>query len=367
MFKRSLQETLTGGSVRRITPVPSGAAIGLAAEVYAQARNEFALVPPLTIHSVVPEILAGVWCLTREAFVVGRAGRGARETVAAAVSKSNECPFCLDVHSAMLHAARDHRLAAQLQHGEGTTDSALVAWALATRTRNADELRHPPFALADAPQFIGTAVLFHFINRMVNIFLDRSPLPIEPRSATAKNILGRIFGSVLGARIVNVDVAPGESLRLLPDANLPTEFSWALPAPAIAGALARFNHAIEVAGVRALPESVRKLVCAHVSEWNGDHAPASRNWADRAVEDLVDRREQMMARLALLAAIGSFQVSDSDIVRVREHRTSDAELLTVAAWGSLQAARRLAGWIDVTASTEPLAERGQLPDWMGRH
>jgi AhpD family alkylhydroperoxidase len=104
MFDRSLQERLTSSSVRHITPVPSGAATGLVAEVYAQARNEFALVPPLTIHSVVPEILAGVWCLTREAFVVGRAGRGARETVAAAVSKSNECPYCLDVHSAMLHA-----------------------------------------------------------------------------------------------------------------------------------------------------------------------------------------------------------------------------------------------------------------------
>lgn len=345
MFNRTLQEKLTGGSVRRITPLPSGAASALVAEVYAQARNEFALVPPLTIHSVVPEILAGVWCLTREAFVVGRAGRSARETVAAAVSKSNECPYCLDVHSAMLHAAGDHKLATQLQHGERTTDSALIAWALATRTRDADELRCPPFALADAPQFIGTAVLFHFINRVVNIFLDRSPLPIELRSATARNILGRVFGSVLGARIVNVDVAPGESLRLLPDADLPAEFSWALPSPAVAGALARFNHAIEAAGARTLPEGTRELVCAHVGEWNGDHAPMSRNWADRAVEDLADRREQMMARLALLAAIGSYQVDDSDIERVREHRTSDAELLTVVAWGALQAARRVASWI----------------------
>jgi hypothetical protein len=192
---------------------------------------------------------------------------------------------------------------------------------------------------------MATAVLFHFVNRIVNVFLDRSPMPVRPRSATARNIMGRLFGAAVGARIVSVDAAPGASLRLLPDAALPAEFAWALPSPAVTGALARFNHAIEAAGARMLPETVRQLVSAEINTWNGGHAPMSRSWADRAVAALSDRPEQATARLALLAAIASYQVNDSDIDLLRDHLTSDGDLLTVVAWGSLQAARRLAGWI----------------------
>ncbi len=87
-----------------------GDATGLVATIYEQMADEFAIVPPLTIHSVVPDILAGVWCLSREAFVVGPGGRVRREMVAAAVSRSNACPYCVEVHSAMLHATQDHEV-----------------------------------------------------------------------------------------------------------------------------------------------------------------------------------------------------------------------------------------------------------------
>ena len=95
-------------AIRSVEAVSSGSATGLVASVYGQVAREFAIVPPITIHSVVPEILAGMWCLTREAFIVGRAGRARREMVAAAVSRTNECPYCVEVHSAMLHATSDH-------------------------------------------------------------------------------------------------------------------------------------------------------------------------------------------------------------------------------------------------------------------
>jgi hypothetical protein len=47
---------------------------GLVAAVYDQIAEEFALVSPMMLHSPAPEILAGVWCLSREAFVVNKAG-----------------------------------------------------------------------------------------------------------------------------------------------------------------------------------------------------------------------------------------------------------------------------------------------------
>ena len=143
-----MARSMVGGAVRYVRPVSRGEASGLVAAVYEQIAGEFALVPPMTLHSPVPEILAGVWCVSREAFVVGRAGRARRETVAAAISRINECPYCVEVHTGMLHAAAEHRLAAGLLTGEGARAAAegnpLVAWGLATHTPGAAILGHSP-------------------------------------------------------------------------------------------------------------------------------------------------------------------------------------------------------------------------------
>jgi alkylhydroperoxidase family enzyme len=72
----------------------------LSRRVLDQAAREFQMVPPITIHSADPQLMAGLWCLTREASVVGAKGRAAREAVAAAVSRLNACPYCVTVHSA---------------------------------------------------------------------------------------------------------------------------------------------------------------------------------------------------------------------------------------------------------------------------
>jgi AhpD family alkylhydroperoxidase len=121
----------------------------LVVAVYAQAAREFAIVPPIAIHSPVPEILAGMWSLTREAFIVGRPGRARREMVAAGVSQTNRCPYCVEVHSAMLHATRDHDLARKLSSDAGAEEAAqaepLIRWALSTRDPQAPALAHPPF------------------------------------------------------------------------------------------------------------------------------------------------------------------------------------------------------------------------------
>ena len=54
-----------------------------------------------------------------------------------------------------------------------------VAWAAATRSPDDPALRLRPFAPAAAPEIVGIAFCFHYINRMVAIFLAPSPLPFE--------------------------------------------------------------------------------------------------------------------------------------------------------------------------------------------
>jgi len=100
--QRALRKSL--GQIRYVSPVPPGAAAGLVAEVYAQVEHDFGmLAPPVALHSPAAGPLAASWMMLRETLVVqGVASRAAKETVAAAVSVENGCPYCVTVHNAVL-------------------------------------------------------------------------------------------------------------------------------------------------------------------------------------------------------------------------------------------------------------------------
>ncbi len=344
-----MARSTVGGAVRYVRPVSRREAGELVATVYDQIAEEFALVPPMTLHSPVPEILAGVWCVAREAFVVNHAGRARRETVAAAISRTNDCPYCVEVHTGMLHAAAEHRLAAGLLTVEGARaaaeDNPLVAWGLATRSPGVAILANPPFAPDEAPQILGTAVIFHFINRMVNIYLDETPMPVKMRGTTLRSMAGRLFGATLGRKIFHIEAAPGRSLSLLPDAPLPEEFGWARSNPAVAGALARMAHAIESEGTASLPPSAIRIVRDHLDGWNGEDPGLDARWLDDAIAPLAGETERAAAQLALLAALTSYRV-DAHIVRAfRRHFPTPQHLIAATAWGSFEAARRISTWL----------------------
>jgi AhpD family alkylhydroperoxidase len=182
--------------------------------VYEQMAREFAVVPALTIFSPVPDLLASIWCLSREALIVDRANRPRREALATAVSRVDKCPYCVDIHHSMLHATADHELAEALATTADADTFArshpLVAWGLATAHPGAAIVACPPFSGEEAAQFLGTAVTFHFINRMVNLFLEPSPLPFG--STPMKPLIARLLGATLGKRLLRVEAEAGRSL-----------------------------------------------------------------------------------------------------------------------------------------------------------
>jgi AhpD family alkylhydroperoxidase len=105
-------------TIKYVKPIQYISARGLTAEVYQQIQAEFLPVPPLTLHSPVPKVMAGVWSILRETFWAGSVARALKEAVAAAVSKTNECPYCIDVHTSMLHATGDHDMASAIRQGD---------------------------------------------------------------------------------------------------------------------------------------------------------------------------------------------------------------------------------------------------------
>ncbi|MEU1729937.1 carboxymuconolactone decarboxylase family protein [Streptosporangium sp. NPDC020145] len=339
LLRRVLRKPLRGSlrQVRHVRPVPPARARGLVAEVYTRSEREFGmLAPPVALHSPAPEILAACWMMLRETLLTGGGpGRAVREAVATGVSLGNACPYCAGVHGAALGGLVP-------PEGGARRDLAPVEeWARASGTRG----RATPFPGEQAAEpvgvLVGVAVTFHYLNRMVNVFLDETPLP--PRTpGMARGTLMRTLGRLM--RPTGGGVEPGGSLDLLPMAPLPGDLSWAAGAPGVAGAFARAASAIEAAGRRSVPGPVRDLLTARLAAWDGGHPGLGGAWAEEAVADLA-AEDRPAGRLALLTAFASYRVGEADVDAFRESRgTGDRELVELTGWASMAAARTVGGW-----------------------
>ena len=186
------------------------------------------------------------------------------------------------------------------------------------------------------PEAIGVAVTFHYINRMVNIFLSDSPLPPVPGPARTpvRFVAARILG-----RLASLAPHPARSSDLLPEAPLPADLSWAAGQPAIAAAFARASAAMDAAGARSVPEPVRRLVAGRLATMDGP-GPDRRAWLDAAVGTLSER-DRPAGRLALLAALGSYLVTDALVADFRAAGHGEQALVEVTAWASMAAARSI--------------------------
>ncbi len=323
--------------IRHVRPVPALDATGIVGVVYAEVKRDFgALVEPFTLHSPAPQLLAGVWRACRATLVTGTVPRAAKEAVATAVSRANRCPFCVDAHLVMLDGSGAHQTADALAAGDVDAIRDPRARALAAWAASPVPIAPRPFTADEAPEILGTALVFHYINRPVTVLLGESPLWAAP--PRFKRALRRIGGWWFGRAIVRVKTS--DPAPLLPAAPLPDDLRWAAPSPRVADALGRFAAAVEVEGARALPAETRHVVTARLAEWHGEDVGLGRQWLGPALAALADA-QRPAAQLALLTALAPHQVDDAVIDAFRACVPGDRALVAALAWASLAAARRI--------------------------
>lgn len=326
--------------VRHVTPVAPDAADGPVARVYGQMADDFGvLAPPVLLHSPAPDVLRACWLMLRETLLAeGLVGRDAKEVVAAAVSESNRCPYCVEVHGATA-AGLLGDAGGWLTAGVGGIGDprlrALADWARHSGDDGPARRRPAPFPAEHGPELIGVAVAFHYLNRMVSVFLQDSPLPPTPAGVRAS--VRRTAARIMGA-LARTGRPPGRSLELLPPAPPEADLAWAVGQPHVAAAFARAGQAVRRAGAAALPEHVRRRVLAGVAD-PPPPGPGGR-WFDAAVAEL-SPPERPAARLALLTALAPYRVTDADVAACRDGGADDAALVAITAWASLAAARRI--------------------------
>jgi AhpD family alkylhydroperoxidase len=334
-------------TIRYVTSPASVSGDSLSAKVLRQIRREFgAEVEPFTLHQPVPELLAGVWIACRETLLAGSGRRDAKEMVAATVSSINRCPYCLDAHSIMVLNASGHDYSEALTEGKFADIKEpflreVAEWARATRTPGSQILCTPPFTAGEAPAFVGTAVLFHYINRMVTILLGNSPLPFT--SGLPKKVALQMAAWFFGGAI-RLSKEPGASLGLLPEATLPDDLAWAAPSQLTAAAFARFAQVIETAGKRSLSDSVRAAVERVARNWNGSDPGIDKTWYEEVIAPLTEA-DKSAGELALLTALAPYRVDQPIVGAFSNQFPGDDRLISALAWSSFTAARRVGSWL----------------------
>ncbi|MFE0676385.1 carboxymuconolactone decarboxylase family protein [Streptomyces sp. NPDC058867] len=317
---------------RHTEPLPPKAATGRTAEVFEQISREFGIADPSTfvVLSPVPELLASAWALTRESLIAGPGTRTGKEIAALGVSQANQCPFCVDAHTVLLHATGDHALAERLARGEvpeDERDARVLEWGRRSRIPSPSSAPYP-FPREEAPGYFGTALGFHFINRIASALLTENLLPGgAQRLRVVRSLTGRAL-----ARTVRRPVRPGDSLALLPGSDSGEAPAWAA-GTAVGPAYAALLGAA-MAGAELLGPEDRSLVLETLWHWDGRHPGVG-------LEGVPDRAERPGARLALLAALAPYRITDEDVAAWRGPERTDACLVRLVAFGAFTAVDRI--------------------------
>jgi AhpD family alkylhydroperoxidase len=333
--------------IKYIRPVKPGSANGLVADVYSQIKRDFGrVVEPFQMHSPLPKLLAGAWMVCRETELVGIAPRVTKEVIAALISQLNQCPYCVDAHTIMLIAAGEGQLASVISKGryENISDEKIfmiVEWALANTSPRSELLRWLPFSKQEAPEIVGTAVFYHYINRIANALLGKTPLPLSQGwlKSPMKN-----FASIAFSSAINRNKTIGDALQFLPKEDLPNDLQWAKPSANVAQAYACFAGAVEEAGESALPMEVRAQVQEELSQWMGKTSDLSLAWAEDAISRF-DEATEAAAQLALLVALAPDRINEDAILAFKKHFPEDEKLVGALAWASFAAARKIGTWL----------------------
>ncbi len=328
-----------------LVPVKPSEAEGLVAQVYSQIKQDFGrIVEPFTLHSPIPQLLAGVWMASRESELVGDVPRETKEAIAACVSKLNQCPYCVDAHTIMLTAIGDKQTAQQIakeqyQNIRNPKTRKIAEWTLATLSPDSKIINNPPFKAEEAPEIIGTTVFYHYINPLVTIYLGKTPLPLPILRTPMKRIASRLF-----KKAVNRLKKPGTSLYLLPEGSLPEDLTWAEDSPHVADAYARFAAVIEDIEKTYVPMITRKTINQHIDEWSPDAQQNEIQWI-REKTAKMDSLAKIATALALLTINDPYRIDKKTINRFQRHCSQKNQLLAITAWASFIKATKIGTWL----------------------
>ncbi len=319
-------------TIRYLQPIKYSASVGDVKRIYDDIGYDYVLGAPFTLHASNPEIMAGIWSLVRESLIVnGKVKRLTKEAIAGGVSISNQCPYCHEAHIKMSGGIIDEK------------NENLFEWCKSHYKHN-EIILNPPFSIKEAPEIIGTALTFHYINRMVNVFVTEYPLPLPRYLNWLKPTISSFFKNTAAANITSIKALPGQSLKWLTPNEETTEFLWTESNIHIKNSFLSFDKLINHTGENVIPSNVRRIVLNYLADWTGNNPGFGNEWIDNLTKGLI-LSEKVIAQFILLIATMPYKIMNHHIHELKKIGVENEKLLTIASWGSWQATKKIGNWI----------------------
>lgn len=311
----AMMEQMSTMSVHALAPPRPGRADGLAADVYAQMRRDFFVASPFVLHGELPPLLAATWALVRETLFTGEVERGDKEILAWAISEANECPFCISAHHAAVRAYGEERVA-------------LYRWA--------KEPSEPQPFSTHITEHYGTTISFHYLNRMVSVFLDDKMMPTPDfMSPMTDSMAQMMMGGMMKKGQAN---APGDALALLPayDEALAWRPGWATDNDTVAQALAGWSGIIEMTAREYLDAALLDGLASAIDGWDGI---LQRDLGVEGLRPAMEGAPEAAVDLSIRTAVAPHTVTDAHLKATLDAGFDRRQLLALVSWSAQRAAR----------------------------
>jgi len=324
-----------------IKSIKPSKAEGKVKEVYSQLKSEMGdVVEPIALHAINPDLLEGIWRILREIVVVEDVvDRKVKEAVGASVSESNHCPYCVDAHTIMIIGLQDKLVAEaivkkDLNMIEDDDLRKIVEWSFNTKKFDSIDVDNPPFSKDKAPEIIGTAVFFHYLNRMVTVFLGDTILPINIGflKGMMKSMAGKMFAGVLNAKKEAGKIDDGFASV--------DDLYWAKTNSRVENAFLQFYHSLDTLSREYIPGEVRDFMEDQVAKWDGSDITNIKDSEETIMA--ISSGNRSLAKILYLTAFAPHRIQSSHFEALEVGSVeNDERILVSLSWASLITALKI--------------------------
>ena len=305
-------------------------------EIYKDIILNFGkLVEPFALHSINEKLIAGVWAMLYETMLIDtNIDRKTKENIAICISEINKCQYCADAHSIMAY-----NKSGQFKSKEPTIsnekDNQLNLWSLNNHGFNSFIVVNPPFTKNEAPEIIGTSVLFHYINRMVSLFANNTPFPISGM----KNIFVYISANFIFNKAILRKKTKGKSLEFIEDKIIDNSFKWAEKNIEIQKSFQYFKHQTEL----EISNILSKELILNMKDISNDLSLLKNSFGNKELDSFLEKitlSGKEIARYCFLIMFDIHKIQEKDIASLKL-KYSDKELMQISAYSSLIIAEKI--------------------------
>ena len=266
--------------------------------------------------------------------------RSLKEAIATCVSDINKCSYCVDAHSIMVFGT-EKKLQSRISLIKTTKpelqskEDKLIFWALNNLNFESKIILDPPFGEDETAEIIGTAVLFHYINRLVTVFGGETPLP----TLKMKTMVKLFAANFIFKKAIKRKKVKGESLVFFDDNNGQSSFEWAANNPEILIAFQYFKLNTEKNIGKILSTDLIMALKKSTGDSDLLKPVPGRDNLDAFLHK-IKPSERRIAEFCFLIMYETYKIQDKHLNNLKETLT-DEEILQVAVFVSMLVAESI--------------------------